>query len=615
MTVSVGGRHAGLLKDKTRVRSSRMLLPVLLNYLRDKKRELILISVFVLIFTITSTISPIVIQNIIDNLNLGTSNQYIFLIICIFFILSILMWLFDSLTTWFLAIIQADLIHHIRIDAFNSLVGVDMNYHHSQQSGNITSRIINDVEEIATGINVFTTTSTQILLLVVTFIVLFIINWIFALISLLSVPVALAIIWIMSNIGKERMIRVRRAYGEISGRLAEALSGITISKSFNREEETSKQIRLYNDESYKYQKQLGFVFMLVMPSISMVSTMLVAIILIVGGYLKISAGLTIGVIYLGSIMVQRFLSPLINLGNYFTQLQASLAALDRIVDVLEIKAAVLDDPFAKNLNTSNTSIKFCDVNFSYKLDTPVLKNISFTIPMGHKVALIGHTGAGKSTITSLLLRFYDPNSGVISIGDQDIKKITLQSLHKAISLVPQEPYLFSGTVLENIRYGRTSATDDEIKSLCNLIGADQFIEALPNGYNSVLQESGKSLSAGQRQMITIARTMLTDPKILVLDEATSRLDAYSESLVQIAQNMLFKGRTTLVIAHRLSTIKDVDSIIVIDAGKIIETGTHQELLSKRGVYYELYKTYYMHQGARSIDEIIEEKAIQQSMQV
>jgi len=332
---------------------------------------------------------------------------------------------------------------------------------------------------------------------------------------------------------------------------------------------------------------------------------MVALTLYAGGYLySESSRFSIGTIYIAAIMVQRFLRPVVHLANYFTQLQASLAAMDRIVDVLEAQPAVSDQSNAVALNASNPSIDLQNVTFSYVDGVKVIDDISLKIRAGEKIAIVGHTGAGKTTLTTLLMRFYDPHSGAILIGDQDLRTVTLDSIHSSISLIPQEPYLFADTVLENIRYGRSGATDEEIIELCELIGADRFIEALPQSYQTILSESGKSLSAGQRQMITIARAMVSDPKILVLDEATSRLDAYSESLVQIAQNKLFEGRTTIVIAHRLSTIRDVDRIAVVEKGKLVELGIHEELMDRKGVYFDLYNTYYAHQGVKAAEELL-----------
>jgi len=232
----------------------------------------------------------------------------------------------------------------------------------------------------------------------------------------------------------------------------------------------------------------------------------------------------------------------------------------------------------------------------------VLKNISFHAKPGETIALVGHTGAGKTTIASLINRFYDPQEGQIRIGDQDLKHLTLQSLHGNVALIAQEPYLFDDTVMENVRYGRLSATDQEVTELCRLIGAHEFIDVLPHGYQTMVTEGGRNLSAGQIQMIAIARTMLANPRILILDEATSRLDAYSESLVQAAQEKLFAGRTTVVIAHRLTTIARAARVLVFDHGELVEQGTHEELLALGGRYKALYDTYYAHQSLEELSE-------------
>jgi ABC-type multidrug transport system fused ATPase/permease subunit len=279
--------------------------------------------------------------------------------------------------------------------------------------------------------------------------------------------------------------------------------------------------------------------------------------------------------------------------------------MDRISDVIDAKRAISDLPDAEILADESDGIAFENITFSYVPDTPVLKAVDFTINPGEMVAVVGHTGAGKTTLASLINRFYDPQEGRVLIGNQDLRKVTLESLHNAVSLIPQEPYLFDGSVMENIRYGQPEATDKEIYDLCKIIGANEFIEVLADGYDTLVLENGKNLSAGQRQMITIARTMLADPRILILDEATSRLDAYSEALVQDAQALLFADRTTVVIAHRLTTIADASRILVFDHGELIEAGSHEELLARGGVFKALYDTYYAHQG---VEELTEEAA-------
>ncbi len=611
------GRAFSMLKERSRTRPTKLLLSKFWYYLKSFKSSLILVSMIILIYTAAATISPVIIQRAIDKMIDDPQSGVILSSVILFILLSVIVWIFQSWNTWIMARIRTKLVHKIRTETFEKLVDADMTYHHTEQSGNVTSRVINDTEEISNGLTVFTTASTQLLLVIATFVILVTINPLFAVIALLAIPVAIIITGIIGTIGRKRMLQVRRAYGEVSAKLAESLSGVIISKSFNREERTSSEIRQLNRLTYDYMKQLGLLFMLIMPSIFMISTILVALIMLVGGYFYSnpggfftefnyfsSSGMTIGTIYLGTVMVQRFLMPIVHMASYFTQLQASLAAMDRIFDVTEATPAVHDSIYATLLIPTDPSISFDNVTFEYEKNIPVVKDVSFQIQAGEKIALVGITGAGKTTITSLLMRFYDPKNGNIFIGNQNLRGVTLESLHDNVSLVSQEPYLFADTVLENIRYGRLDATNQEIYDLCKLIGADQFIEALPEGYQTKLTESGKSLSAGQRQMITIARTMLSDPKILILDEATSRLDAYSESLVQIAQNKLFEGRTTVVIAHRLSTIRDVNRIFVLDRGELIEQGTHEELMKKKGKYHELYQAYYAHQGVRSLDELI-----------
>jgi len=317
--------------------------------------------------------------------------------------------------------------------------------------------------------------------------------------------------------------------------------------------------------------------MFVMPSVSALSYLLFTMIVYVSGWInKTTNVLSLGDIYLSVNLSQQFLFPIIMLAMSFPQLEAAFGAMDRIIDIFEAKRAVADVPDATEIQTTDDSVHFKNISFAYEEDNYVLKNVTFSVKPGELVAVVGHTGAGKTTLfSSLLTRFYDIEKGTISIGDQDISKIKQSSLRKTIGLVTQEPFLFTGTVMENILYGAPKATEEDVKEICKKINADEFIDALPNGYDTLVVEGGKKLSSGQRQIITIARTMLADPRILVLDEATSRLDAYTESLVQAAQRELFKERTTFVIAHRLSTISDAEKIVVLDHGELVEIGSHR----------------------------------------
>ena len=515
-----GRRHMGgsMFADKKRSRGSKQLLKIFWSFIgKDLKILLILISTIIVLYTIAATYQPIVLANAIDVTIDNPVIDVILTLTLIYLGLSILVWIFQSANVWFTSILSSRFIDNIRKKAFEKLIDADMSYHHKQQSGNITSRVINDSQEVATGLTVFTGTSSQFLLIFATLIVLGDISLYFILIALLAVPAAMLITKFIGTIGKKKMLQVRQAYGKVSGQLAENLAGITIAKSFNQEERTSKVIRDLNYETYGYMKQLGVIFMLVFPSISFIATILTVLVLIVGGVIsKTDPFMTIGQIYLATVLVTRFLMPIIQLANNFTQLQASLAALDRIVDVIEAEPGIKDAENAQALELTRSEIAFNDVSFAYVKGEPVLKNVSFTIPSGQKTAIVGHTGAGKTTITNLIMRFYDPMNGSILVDGQDLKHITLDTLYDQVSYVSQDPYLFAGTVIDNIRYGKPNASDAEIYRICELIGADQFIDALPQGYETSLQESGKSLSAGQRQMITLVRTMLSYPKILIL---------------------------------------------------------------------------------------------------
>ncbi len=606
-----GGPHRLSGKREKRSRPVRLLLGRMIGYLGPFKRIMAVGAVFAILGTLVAVFDPLVLTMGIDVVfGAGGTFDTLLLLVVLYVVLKVTSWTLRGINTWILAGAQAGFVQRVQSDVYSHLVNADLSYHKLEQSGNVTSRVTTDTVSLTTGVQVMISFASQVLMLVSSLYLLWSASALLALTSLVVVPGIAVLMILFGTVGQRIMLASQRAYGKVSGQIAEDLSGVHIAKSFNREDEIAADMSQLNQKAYHHGMRFMMLMSLMQPLVRSIGQFAVAAVLFVGGSLAVGTlpVLTIGEVFLGIILIGRFMWPLLGLAMSGTQIQASLAAMDRISDVIDSKRAIADLPDAEILADESDGITFENITFSYVADTPVLKAVDFTINPGEMVAVVGHTGAGKTTLAALINRFYDPQEGRVLIGNHDLRKVTLESLHDAVSLIPQEPYLFDGTIMENIRYGRPEAKEKEIHDLCKIIGANEFIEVLADGYDTFVLENGKNLSAGQRQMIAIARTMLANPRILILDEATSRLDAYSEALVQDAQALLFADRTTVVIAHRLTTIADASRILVFDHGELIEEGSHEELLARGGVFKALYDTYYAHQGVEELTEEVAEVA-------
>jgi ABC-type multidrug transport system fused ATPase/permease subunit len=489
------------------------------------------------------------------------------------------------LTGWVGERILADL----RNKLFGHLQRLSLGYFERNRAGVIISRLTNDVEALDQLVTDGVTTLVQsTLTLVGTAILLFVLDWRLALATLAVIPF-MAIATVIFRVRSTRAYRaVRERLGLVTATLAEDIAGMRMVQAFTREQQNIRNFRTvserYRDSNMETVVLNGWYF----PFVDLLSSIALAVVLGYGGHLYFNGDVTIGTLFAFMLYVQNFFDPVQQLSQLYNTFLSATAALDKIMDVLDEEPQVLDAPGAQPLPEVQGHVRFESVRFSYGTGPEVLHGLELDVPPGTTVALVGHTGAGKSTIAKLLARFYDPTAGRITIDGHDLRDVTQASLRRQLGIVPQEGFLFAGTVTENIAFGRPDAAPDEVVRAAQAVGAHEFILRLEDGYETQLQERGSRLSLGQRQLVALARALLADPRILILDEATSSVDIGTERKIERALRLLLAGRTAFIIAHRLSTIRDADLIVVLEHGQIVEQGSHDELLQRRGLYTSLY---------------------------
>jgi ATP-binding cassette subfamily B multidrug efflux pump len=508
-------------------------------------------------------------------------------------IILLVVYLASSATTITYSLIMVNisqkLIKNIRADLFDHIQTLSMGFFDEHEAGDLMSRITNDTDAINRVLsNGLVQLISNILQLVGILIAMLVLNWQLALGSLVVLPLMAFVTMAIARRTREAFREVQFNLGALNANAEENISGVRVVRAFAREKETIDQFRAVNVRNRDAGIKAERITALLMPLIHVMSTVAVAIIAGLGGWLALRDLISIGVIVSFISYSYQFFGPIRQLAQLYNQLQSALAGAERIFYVIDTAPTVADQPEAKPLPRIAGRVEFDHVSFAYEVDKPVLKDVSLVAEPGQTIALVGPTGAGKTTIINLLSRFYDVNVGTIRIDGQDIRDIQQQSLRRQLGIVLQDTFLFSETVMDNIRYGRLDATDEEVVEAAKLANADQFISRLPQGYQTMVSEQGSNFSQGQRQLLAIARAVLADPAILILDEATSSVDTRTEMHIQDALLRLMEGRTAFVIAHRLSTIREADAVLVINENAIIERGTHAELLEQRGFYYDLY---------------------------
>jgi len=478
----------------------------------------------------------------------------------------------------------------LRARLFDQFQHLPLGYFDTHPVGDLMSRVLNDVDTIN---QLLSQGLTQLLgslfsLIGIVIFMLFL-NWRLALVSYTIIPVMLVTTIFFSRRARKAYRRTRETVGDVTADLQEEIVGIREAQAFNRTEANITRFRARNKANRDANVSAVGVTSAFSPAIDVLSTLATAIVIGYGGYLYFHGQLSVGLLAGFLIYVQQFFRPIQLVAQVYTQIQASLAGGERIYSILDAQREPADPPGTPDIGTVRGDIAFDEVSFAYTAEREVLHDVSFHVAPGQTVALVGQTGAGKTTIANLIPRFYDVTGGVIRVDGHDVRDVTRHSLRGAIAMVLQEPFLFSGTVADNIGYGRADATRAEVEAAARAVDADGFIQDLPNGYDTDLGESGGSLSQGQRQLLSFARAVLADPRILILDEATSNIDTRTEAIIQRALATLLHGRTSVVIAHRLSTIRDADLILVVRDGRIVERGAHDELLALNRVYADLYR--------------------------
>jgi ABC-type multidrug transport system fused ATPase/permease subunit len=510
-------------------------------------------------------------------------------IVAFFLLAGLANWGMSYLQTYLTGWVGERILADLRNKLFGHLQRLSLGFYERNRAGVIISRLTNDVEALDQLVTDGVTSLVQnTLTLVGTAILLFVLDWKLALATLAVVPL-MSIATVIFRVRSTRAYRaVRERLGLVTATLAEDIAGMRMVQAFTREEQSIENFRAVADRYRESNMQTVVLNGWYFPFVDLLSSVALAVVLGYGGYLYFHGSVTLGTLFAFMLYVQNFFDPVQQLSQLYNTFLSATAALDKIMDVLDEDPTVLDNADARALPQAEGHVRFENVRFGYGTGPEVLHGLDLEVPPGTTVALVGHTGAGKSTIAKLLARFYDPTAGRITIDDCDLRDVTQESLRHQLGIVPQEGFLFAGTVTENIAFGRPDAKPEDVVRAAQAVGAHDFIMRLEDGYETHLQERGGRLSLGQRQLVALARALLADPRILILDEATSSVDIGTERKIEQALRLLLAGRTAFIIAHRLSTIRDADLIVVLEHGQIVEQGSHDDLIERRGLYTSLY---------------------------
>lgn len=598
----MGHGPGGMMGGGEKARDFKGTMKKLIKYLSVYKISIIIVFLFAAASAVFSIVGPKIlgrattkifegIMGKIAGTGSGIDFDYIGRIMIILIVLYGLSSLFGYIQGWIMSNVSTKVSYGFRKDISEKINRMPLKYFDGTNHGEVLSRVTNDVDTLSQTLNQsLTQIITSVTTVIGVLIMMLSISWLMTLVSIGILP--LSMVLIMSIVKKsQKYFKEQQDYlGHLNGHVEEMYGGHVVMKAFNGEEKSIEEFDKHNNMLYGVAWKSQFLSSIMMPLMGFVGNLGYVAISILGGYLAVKKTIEIGDIQAFIQYVRSFTQPIAQIANISNILQQTAASAERVFEFLEEEEEVAETSNPVKLEDVKGSVEFKDVHFGYNPDKIIINDFSASIKPGQRVAIVGPTGAGKTTMVKLLMRFYDVNSGVIMIDGHDIREFTRGDLRSMFGMVLQDTWLYNGTIMENIRYGRLDATDEEVIEAAKAAHVDSFVHTLPDGYNMVLNEEASNVSQGQKQLLTIARAILSDPKILILDEATSSVDTRTEVQIQKAMNNLMNNRTSFIIAHRLSTIRDADLILVMNHGDIVEQGNHEELLAKGGFYANLYNS-------------------------
>jgi ATP-binding cassette subfamily B multidrug efflux pump len=591
------GPTGSLRREVEHASDVRGTLIRLIIYLRPFRWHLLLVSLLVVVSTFLTVVGPLLIGQAVDLLwdffsgevQAGPTWRNLSQIMLLLLGAYIGTWAVNLGSILFMVTVGQNVLYELRAQIFAKIQALSLSFFDQHEVGDLMSRLTNDTNVINQVLSMGVSRLVSSALTVVGILIaMLLLNWRLALASFTVLPVMIFTTTLFSRRARRAFRVTRQTIGGVSAELEENIAGVRVAQAFSREDanvEAFREVAAANRDANVTAESITAAFS---PTLDVLSTIAIAIVVGYGGYLALNGLVTVGVIVAFVQYVRRFFEPIRAIAMIWANVQSAVAGAERIFELLDTPPAIADHPDAVELPTIAGRVAFEEVCFEYKPGEPVLQDVNLVAEPGQTVALVGPTGAGKTTIVNLIGRFYDVCGGRVTVDGQDVRQVPGASLRSQMGVVLQDTFLFSDTVMENIRYGRLDASDEEVIEAAKLSNAHDFISRLPDGYQTELTEGASNLSQGQRQLVSIARAVLADPRILVLDEATSSVDTRTELLIQRALQGLLRGRTSFVIAHRLSTIRNADQVLFIEEGRIVERGTHQELLENGGPYHEMY---------------------------